>query len=60
MIHYVIEAVDEGQPLLVKEVDMVSGESLGDLETRIHQTEWKAIVEGTRLALENLDKERHA
>jgi len=36
MIHYVIREVDEGAPLLVKELAMIEGESVQDLESRIH------------------------
>ena len=54
MIHYVIEEVDEGEPLLVKEINLVAGESLETLEQHIHEVEWKAIVEGTNLALDRL------
>ena len=57
MIHYVIEAVDEGEPLLTRDIEMIPGESLDDLKTRVPPVEWKAIVEGTRIALQNLDKQ---
>jgi len=36
MIHYVIKEVDEGAPLLVKELPMIKGESVQDLEARMH------------------------
>lgn len=36
MIHYVIKEVDEGAPLLVKELPMIEGESIEDLESRMH------------------------
>ena len=58
MIHYVIEEVDEGEPILVREITMEHGESLEDLETRIHKIEHEAIVEGTIIALETLKKDR--
>ena len=54
MIHYVISEVDMGQPIVVKDVEIKEGEMLQDLEQRIHQVEWGAIVEGTRMALERL------
>ena len=56
MIHYVIEQVDEGEPIVVREIEMREGESLGDLEERIHQVEHEAIVEGTNKALATLAK----
>ncbi|KAI9717544.1 MAG: hypothetical protein M1812_004685 [Candelaria pacifica] len=58
MIHHVIAQVDMGEPILTKEVLIAEGESLVDLETRIHKDEWKAIVEGTRTAIERLWQER--
>jgi phosphoribosylglycinamide formyltransferase len=58
MIHYVIEEVDEGEPILVREITMEHGESLEDLETRIHKVEHEAIVEGTNIALETMKKDR--
>jgi phosphoribosylglycinamide formyltransferase len=54
MIHYVIEEVDEGQPIVVREVEIHDGESLEDLEERIHTVEHVAIVDGTRIALQKL------
>jgi len=59
MIHYVIEAVDEGEPIVVKEIELKEGESLDALEERIHKVEHQAIVEGTNIALKSL-KERNA
>lgn len=56
MIHYVIEEVDEGQPVVVKEIDIQPNESLESLESRIHKIEHETIVEGTNIALEALDK----
>lgn len=53
MIHYVIEEVDLGEPLIVKEIPVIKGEPLEDWETRIHDLEHKAIVEGAQLALKN-------
>lgn len=58
MVHYVIDEVDRGQPILVKEIECRAGESLEDLEERIHEVEHKIIVEGTALAISKLWKER--
>ncbi|PRT54974.1 Phosphoribosylglycinamide formyltransferase [Wickerhamiella sorbophila] len=52
MIHYVIAAVDEGKPLVVKEIDLRKDETLDEYTARVHQIEHIAIVEGTRKALE--------
>lgn len=57
MIHYVIEEVDAGACITSKEIPMKGVKSLEDLETRIHEQEWVLIVEGTRMAIENLKKD---
>lgn len=54
MIHEVIAEVDAGEAIVTKEVDLREGESLDDLETRIHEVEHGLIVEGTRLTLEKI------
>jgi phosphoribosylglycinamide formyltransferase len=54
MIHYVIEEVDEGEPIVVKEIEMHEGEPLEALEERIHKVEHQAIVEGASIALATL------
>ncbi|RMZ82933.1 hypothetical protein DV737_g1805, partial [Chaetothyriales sp. CBS 132003] len=58
MIHHVISEVDAGEPVVVKRVDLRTGESQSELETRIHQVEWKAIVHGTGIVLRKLKDER--
>ena len=58
MIHHVISEVDAGKPIVVKEVQIKKGESEDDLETRIHEVEWKAIVEGTGIVLRGLEDQR--
>ena len=54
MVHDVIEKVDGGTPLLVETVPFIQGQDddLAAFEQRLHEIEWKAIVQGTRLALE--------
>ncbi|EGZ76879.1 phosphoribosylglycinamide formyltransferase [Neurospora tetrasperma FGSC 2509] len=47
MVHYVIEAVDQGAPVLVREIECREGESLEQLEERIHSHEHSLIVEAT-------------
>ncbi|CUM63488.1 uncharacterized protein PRCAT00001064001 [Priceomyces carsonii] len=56
MIHRVITEVDKGAPLLVKEIDLRRGEPLEAYEARVHDIEHMAIVEGTNIALNDLDK----
>lgn len=51
MIHYVIAAVDEGEPLVVKEIDLKKDETVEEYEERVHKCEHEAIVEGTKIAL---------
>ncbi|AAS50486.2 AAR120Cp [Eremothecium gossypii ATCC 10895] len=52
MVHYVIEQVDKGTPLVVKELEIVPGaETLDEYEQRVHRTEHVAIVEGVAAAL---------
>lgn len=54
MIHKVICEVDRGEPILVKKLDIIKGELVEDYETRVHDLEHKAIVEGTNITLQNL------
>ena len=49
MIHRVIAEVDRGTPILVKELDLIKGESLEEYEDRVHKVEHVAIVEGTNI-----------
>lgn len=54
MVHYVISEVDMGQPIITREIDMRKGESLEELEARIHENEWELIVQGTKMAIDAL------
>jgi phosphoribosylglycinamide formyltransferase len=56
MIHEVIAEVDAGDAIVTQEVELKEGESLDDLEERIHAVEHGLIVEGTRRVLEGLAK----
>lgn len=62
MIHKVITAVDEGEPLVVKEIDLQHprDDQLETLEQRVHETEWRAIIEGTNIAIGKLWEQRAA
>ena len=53
MVHWVVEEVDMGEAIVVKEVECMVGEGLGEFEERVHRAEWGVIVEGTRMALES-------
>ncbi|KAL3232154.1 hypothetical protein RNJ44_04070 [Nakaseomyces bracarensis] len=53
MVHYVIEEVDKGEPLVVKELELIPGqETLEQYEERVHKAEHIAIVEATIKALQ--------
>lgn len=54
MVHRVIAEVDRGEPILVKELDLIKGESLEEYEARVHAAEHVAIVEGTNIILKEL------
>lgn len=54
MVHRVVKEVDRGQPVLVREVEILPGEPLEAFEERLHQVEWKLIVEGTRKVLDEV------
>ncbi|RMZ88244.1 hypothetical protein DV736_g4535, partial [Chaetothyriales sp. CBS 134916] len=58
MIHHVISEIDAGEPVVVKRVQLRAGESQSELEARMHQAEWKAIVDGTDIVLRKLKEER--
>ncbi|KIY53311.1 phosphoribosylglycinamide formyltransferase [Fistulina hepatica ATCC 64428] len=51
MVHRVIRDVDRGTPLLVREVPMKKDEPIEAFERRLHEMEWKIIVEGAAKAL---------
>lgn len=58
MVHYVISEVDMGEPIVTQEVDMRQGESVEELEERMHVIEHRLIVEGTRMVLEKIRAQR--
>ncbi len=48
MVHYVIPAVDKGEVIKVKEVEIKTEDSLEDLEKRIHGVEHVILVEAVK------------
>lgn len=58
MVHYVISEVDRGEPIIVKDVEVKSGETLAQLEERMHAEEHQLIVKGTAEAIVRLWEER--
>lgn len=47
MVHWVIAEVDRGAPIMTREIECREGESLEDLEQRIHSHEHDLLVEAT-------------
>lgn len=45
MVHYVVEKVDRGDPILVREIEFQEGDELAKVEERIHSHEHDLIVE---------------
>jgi len=58
MVHYLISEVDRGTPILVREIECRTGETLDELTERIHEHEHQIIVEGTAMAIIKLWEER--
>ena len=52
MVHRVVKEVDAGDPVIVKKVEMIKGESVEDFEDRIHKVEWEIIVQAAAKVLE--------
>ena len=58
MVHYVVEEVDRGKPIVVKELEIVPGmETLEEYEARVHALEHKAIVEAVKQVIDELNKQ---
>jgi len=51
MIHRVVKDVDKGEPVIVRQVDFVKGESIEEYETRLHLVEHEIIVQATSRVL---------
>ena len=58
MVHYCIAEVDMGEPILVEEVRCHEGESLEQLEDRIHDVEHALIVKATGLVAKKVLDQR--
>ncbi|KAL7629194.1 Bifunctional purine biosynthetic protein ADE5,7 [Parahypoxylon ruwenzoriense] len=58
MIHYVIAEVDRGEPILTQKIKIEEGESLEDLERKIHGYEHGLIVKATSLLAEKISSEK--
>lgn len=51
MVHRVVKDVDRGEPLIVKEVEMIKGEPIEAFAERLHKVEHEIIVQGAAKAL---------
>lgn len=51
MVHYVVEEVDRGEPIVVREVEIREGDGLEDLRGRIHGVEHGVVVEAVGVVL---------
>ncbi|KAG0056651.1 hypothetical protein BGZ83_004176 [Gryganskiella cystojenkinii] len=60
MVHRVIQEVDGGEPLLVKEVEIKPEDDLAALQERIHQVEHVLLVQGASLVLEQEKQKKEA
>jgi phosphoribosylglycinamide formyltransferase len=58
MIHYVIRDVDRGTPIVVREIECRTPETLEELTERVHEQEHELIVEGTAMAISKLWEDR--
>jgi len=54
MVHRVIRDVDKGEPIIVREIRMVKGESLEDFQQRLHKEEWDVIAKATKNVLDEV------
>ncbi|KAI0757139.1 phosphoribosylglycinamide formyltransferase [Daedaleopsis nitida] len=54
MVHRVVKEVDRGEPVLVREVEILPGEPIEAFEERLHSVEWKIIVDGTAKVLDEI------
>lgn len=56
MVHMVVKEVDRGQPVLVREVPFVEGDTLESYEEKIHTVEWQILVEAVKKVLGDISK----
>ncbi|KTW27108.1 phosphoribosylglycinamide formyltransferase [Pneumocystis carinii B80] len=56
MVHQVIENIDQGTPIIVKEVPMLNDETFSQFEERMHKIEHEVIVEAISIILNATNK----
>ena len=54
MVHRVVKDVDKGEPIVVRQVDFVKGESIEEYEARLHLIEHEIIVQATSKVLDEV------
>jgi len=52
MVHHVVRDVDRGEPILVRNVEILESDDLASLQDRIHKVEHEILVEGAVKVLE--------
>ncbi|KAG4306231.1 hypothetical protein PORY_000219 [Pneumocystis oryctolagi] len=52
MVHWVIEKIDKGEPIVVKEVPMLDNETYNQFEERMHKIEHDAVIEAISIILQ--------
>ncbi|KAG5517821.1 hypothetical protein PMAC_000275 [Pneumocystis sp. 'macacae'] len=52
MVHWVIEKIDQGEPIVVREVPMLNGEAFDQFEERMHKVEHDVIIEAILIILQ--------
>ncbi|KAF9171357.1 hypothetical protein BGX21_009093 [Mortierella sp. AD011] len=60
MVHRVIQEVDGGEPVLVKEVEIKPEDDLAALQERIHSVEHVLLVQGAAIVLEEEARKKSA
>ncbi|KAJ2601161.1 phosphoribosylglycinamide formyltransferase [Coemansia sp. RSA 1721] len=55
MVHHVIPEVDKGAPIMTQEIPCVAGDSLEDLEARIHAAEHQILPKAVRAVLDAME-----
>lgn len=52
MVHRVIAEVDQGDPVLVKELELINSELYAEYEARVHEVEHVAIVDAANMMID--------
>jgi len=57
MVHRVVKDVDRGEPLIVREVEILKGEPIEAFEERLHRVEHEIIVQGAAKVLQEINSQ---